>query len=68
MHMDPPSTKEHMFWSNIIYRFSADGGSPPSASQRSPRAPSPQKLPTSRLADHSPTGLGNPGSLTDIYL
>jgi hypothetical protein len=44
------------------YRFSADGGSPPPASQRSPRAPSPQRLPTSRLVAHHPTGLGNPGS------
>ncbi|MDT7888586.1 MAG: hypothetical protein RQ885_06380 [Desulfurococcales archaeon] len=44
------------------YRFSADGGEPPSASQRSPRAPSPQRLTTSRLMTHHPTGLGNPGS------
>ena len=44
------------------YRFSADGGSPPSAEKRYPRAPSPQRLPTSRLVTHSPTALGNPGS------
>jgi ATP-binding cassette subfamily B protein len=61
----------------IVGRFSVDGGSspfiftdfhgsPPSTSQRSPRAPSPQKLTTSRLVVHHPTGLGNSGSLTKL--
>jgi len=40
--------------------------SPPSTSQRSPRAPSPQKLTTSRLAAHHPTALGNSGSPASI--
>jgi ABC-type transport system substrate-binding protein len=40
--------------------------SPPSASQRSPRAPSPQRLTTSRLVAHHPTGLGNSGSPINI--
>jgi hypothetical protein len=50
----------------IPSRFSADGGEPPSASQRSPRAPSPQRLTTSRLVAHHPTGLGNSGSPINI--
>jgi len=40
--------------------------SPPSISQRSPQALSPQKLTTSRLVAHHPTALGNPGSPTSI--
>ena len=43
-----------------------DSSSSPSASQRPPRAPSPQKLTTSCLVAHHPTGLGNPGSLTRL--
>jgi hypothetical protein len=49
-------------------RFSADGGSPPSASQRSPRAPSPQRLPTSRLVAHHPRVLEARGHQLNISL
>jgi len=42
------------------------GDEPPSTSQRSPRAPSPQKLTASRLVAHHPTGLGNSGSPINI--